>query len=500
MKIIYSAFFLFISLNLFAQDLLPWSERSDKGVHQLAPHIAVLNDHVFISQQDLSNNTFIYKLDLSGKVVDSLAQGTFGGVRFLDEMEVDPADSTIWMIGYANDLVADSTETYPFRPKAAYFQMDENLNLIRYKIIDTIGGFTDPSLLPGSYSTGVARASDRIFMRYELFNVNTLSREWLDLVMDTSGQVLHINNGDNPFTYYGFDLIGGRLFGAATFRFWELDLQTLEPIKTYDWVNTRAYDYGDWQFINSTNTRPYFLEYFGNIAFANTINNVNRLDTLYHEIEIRDTDFNLIRRKPIHGLFNETPGQVATQDFRLATYNPMDFNAEGEIFLLGYDLFNADQWRLTKTDSNLNIIWSKNLELEQRTFADHVIALPDGGCLLSGTYAFAPGTTDRSLVQILYKFDASGNMTTSTRLPAIEMANFKVFPNPATARLNLQLPADEFFHVRLYSQTGQLLYQADQQRDTLELDVSRYANGTYILNLLDENGQLKGIEKIVVKH
>lgn len=82
-------------------------------------------------------------------------------------------------------------------------------------------------------------------------------------------------------------------------------------------------------------------------------------------------------------------------------------------------------------------------------------------------------------------------------------ANAKVtlYPNPVQQSLYINTEnAPEISKVRLFNETGRLVYQADCNDTHLKIDCTRFANGHYTVQFLNEKGRRVESRKIVVKN
>lgn len=78
------------------------------------------------------------------------------------------------------------------------------------------------------------------------------------------------------------------------------------------------------------------------------------------------------------------------------------------------------------------------------------------------------------------------------------MEELLVYPNPNNGFIKIQLPSDmieSVLEVRLYDMYGKLLQCQNVQADNLTMDLSRYAQGLYLIQLYQQN-QLVGTAKI----
>ena len=76
-----------------------------------------------------------------------------------------------------------------------------------------------------------------------------------------------------------------------------------------------------------------------------------------------------------------------------------------------------------------------------------------------------------------------------------------LYPNPVHQSLFIDLEnAPEVSKVRLYNEAGRLVYQANCNDSRLEIDCTRFANGHYTVQLLNEKGRRVESRKIVVNN
>ena len=76
-----------------------------------------------------------------------------------------------------------------------------------------------------------------------------------------------------------------------------------------------------------------------------------------------------------------------------------------------------------------------------------------------------------------------------------------LYPNPVQQSLFINLEnAPEVSKVRLYNEAGRLVYQADCNDTHLEIDCTRFANGHYTVQFLNEKGRRVESRKIVVNN
>ena len=77
----------------------------------------------------------------------------------------------------------------------------------------------------------------------------------------------------------------------------------------------------------------------------------------------------------------------------------------------------------------------------------------------------------------------------------------KLYPNPVHQSLFIDLDnASEVAKVALYNEVGRLIYQTDCNDTHIEIDCTRFANGHYTVQFLDEKGRRVESRKIVVNN
>lgn len=113
-------------------------------------------------------------------------------------------------------------------------------------------------------------------------------------------------------------------------------------------------------------------------------------------------------------------------------------------------------------------------------------------------YSPLTGTNYYQLLQV----DLDGK-TTELGVKAVNFAlennvSIKVYPNPATQKVNLNFEPDTFENVNLFDLTGKLLtsYKLQNSESTKEIDVSLLPKGIYILQL---SGKGKSVSERIVK-
>jgi hypothetical protein len=138
-------------------------------------------------------------------------------------------------------------------------------------------------------------------------------------------------------------------------------------------------------------------------------------------------------------------------------------------------------------NASLNNIW---------TFNWHAPANNIGAVrfFFSGNAANGDGNTTGDNI---YTGTFTLNPLATTGLKEEAAAAVKVFPNPAAASLNLELPNDAN-HLTVLDLSGREIFSRKETPVTSELDVSQYPNGTYFIKVDQERSSV--LKRFVVQH
>lgn len=145
-------------------------------------------------------------------------------------------------------------------------------------------------------------------------------------------------------------------------------------------------------------------------------------------------------------------------------------------------------------DSNLNIRWQREIHDAGRSkhFID-LVALADSGValLMHESDNVAPFGMDARLVVL----NKTGNLSTSTK--ELELAKFKVYPNPANESIAMEIELDGAF--TLLDLNGRSIRSLSHASGSSHLDVRDLPNGFYVLSFQSTAGR-RHFEKIIIAH
>ena len=76
----------------------------------------------------------------------------------------------------------------------------------------------------------------------------------------------------------------------------------------------------------------------------------------------------------------------------------------------------------------------------------------------------------------------------------------KVYPNPTNSSIYVQMGDNpERWTIFVYDVYGQLLFQSESVEGILEIDLTQFANGLYLVVARGSGNQVLGIEKVLKK-
>ncbi len=138
----------------------------------------------------------------------------------------------------------------------------------------------------------------------------------------------------------------------------------------------------------------------------------------------------------------------------------------------------------------------KSFGFSENEFCYKAIRTSDLGLVLVGsTTSKGPGQTSVLLIKTDTVFTLA-NLVINTE--EINTQNiFQVYPNPATDEINIISKSEEKINsVRVYSSTGQLVFELEKIIFPIKLDVSHFKSGFYFLETINEESIIR--EKILI--
>ncbi len=140
-----------------------------------------------------------------------------------------------------------------------------------------------------------------------------------------------------------------------------------------------------------------------------------------------------------------------------------------------------------KMDTNRNIIWKKTFPGKHNDQAVLTLATRDGGCLL-GCWNTIVNSNIPMAVHLI-KLDSNGQ-TTWIKNISFSKTKIRLYPNPASVMLNIELSASEekISEIEIYNALGQNMLSINPQSAKAQIDIRRLPSGVYIM----EGRTLKG--------
>ena len=152
---------------------------------------------------------------------------------------------------------------------------------------------------------------------------------------------------------------------------------------------------------------------------------------------------------------------------------------------------------IVRTDSIGDTLWTKTLGGAYDERAYSVVQTPDSGFAIVGyTYSFGAGGSDAFFL----KLKPNGDITTAIGLPDIPAGqSFRIFPNPANNRTSIEFDKTQSGILIIYGIDGKIVKKINVfAKESINIDVSTLNKGIYILKFTNgQNGSCKYAKLIV---
>ena len=115
-------------------------------------------------------------------------------------------------------------------------------------------------------------------------------------------------------------------------------------------------------------------------------------------------------------------------------------------------------------------------------FGAQFAAYPEG---CSENYIYKNDTQNNNSINTIEKItDETINLVKIAR-------GFSIYPNPSSSTIDIKMKDSQFKKVSITTIDGKMVYERNvEPTDTTQIDVSRYANGVYIITITSEDGEL----------
>ena len=177
--------------------------------------------------------------------------------------------------------------------------------------------------------------------------------------------------------------------------------------------------------------------------------------------------------------------------------NGLAFDQNNKLYmgLVDVPVFFGDTWwlhfTLTKYDEELNEEWSTFFSEGNFYHMRGLLPLSDGGILVYGYHWDINGVTDYPL---LFKFDSSGDISTSTEEEVTAVKSIKVLGNPSDGifRAVLNGVTSTAFDLAFYNASGQQVHTHKIDKRDIEIDCTHLPSGLYYFQVMDGNEKIIG--------
>jgi hypothetical protein len=449
-------------------------------------------------QKDVDQPATVLKLSPEGDLLGELAMNEDGRPSSIIRLFQDPSDSKYCL---AIGTVLDSTMHY-LNPYLARF--DHALNMAWYKeielpeeycaillggrsIMDSCGDIVFCSL-----PLGEGFSSNMLYIRLscdgELLALGSspLSSEF---VYSAQGDLFEYQDGSGD---YGQSFVGDYDgFGEIPVFFVRMNRE-LTDFQTRDLANNITMDSTDGILIGHRYAESFAVSLHDGTKYLSTRGerwdgwNIDLWDDVIVSMKLDQNDSIVA-----FSFIPHDNDSIRTMAF----CHGMDMSNEESFFVCNgvYDrrgwqngeIEGLNRFAVSKTDSDVNIIWTRYYEDGQHVFQPcSVMATSDGGCLVTGRY-WTSDHTQSMLFAIKILHDGS------LSIPAGEASirPYMFYPNPAQDQLHLQYSPDvQPAHIELIDLQGRLVRTQGKAFETFDLGM--LPAGTYTLRVTMEDGQV----------
>jgi hypothetical protein len=460
--VIFIIFSLGCNLIAAQQKLQPFSQLSGQPT-VYTPNITKINDGYLIQNIFKKNGTgflpILYKLNSSGKIIDSMIIAYNGKDTYSDE--VIHKNGLNYQLGF----VAPS-QTVIKSPKRCLIVFDDNFKIIKnfeYDILPTDG-------FPNSNTSNAILGDTIISVR----NYGLLD------------SLLNPLPGGRPTQIERFG-INGEVYGVTTISPRAQSVTDAVVVKdrifVFGWVAPTIL------FMNVEPVGEYMLD--GTFIKTHTFSGgfhggqaIAHKSLIYHShqgiIDQRNAKFELLKSIKLK---NETVSLSIGP-----SYKPYAFDDKDNLFYLHYNQ-DTPNFSVFKLNASLELKWEKNMGLQGE--ARFVIGTDEGGCLVG----FVVKQTNGLYILKMYKLDDLGNVTSVESIEQpIQRELF--YPNPFQSQLTLQKGIEGATQVGLYDTNGRIVGTFPIENNSITVDPFLPV-GTYIAQLKDATAKVLGVQMLV---
>ncbi|MFZ1496331.1 MAG: T9SS type A sorting domain-containing protein [Saprospiraceae bacterium] len=428
-----------------------YNQSSDEAI-EIEPSIYLVNTAYRTESGTVST---IYKIDNMGQVL-AMHTNSIDSFNVLVK-DIYYRNDTIYLVGHVRHI--DTNQGY-----IVVFKLDEAFELLDYRIIsigdlvfepyyivtELINGvvywaFNVDTTIPNHYFSAIIGKLN-IEDYTILSRSDTLLQAVINDIMPIDDSIYFYGNGNFHITDANLSEINTKLSNHA------LDLPILQQ-GTFELVNDHI-----------ILTGKTWKDSLQSVIIAKVSKDFEQLDTL----RLFENLF-AVRSVPS---FYQSLSRCALDNTSLFASGTMDWD-------LGYDPFSPDNARMfvAKLTGDGDTVWTRIYGGDAYYIPFGHISTSDGGILLYGRkYDHDNGP----LKAFAIKIDSVGCMTSSTTLPSTEETLMTVYPNPAQAYLNIDIPTQQVVtSCDIYSPEGKLLLTGQLPR----IAVGNLAAGSYVVRV-----------------
>ncbi len=214
-------------------------------------------------------------------------------------------------------------------------------------------------------------------------------------------------------------------------------------------------------------------------------------------LNILDKDFNILKNI-ILGRTGDTIDIPARTQSIASTNGGFYFGGTSNFKAWEYPYGYEPSWfMIMKTDSALNLEWTKEYGGDAYYFMTGITATSDGGGIAYGTRQdTTKGNFNRDPFMI--KFDKNGMITFTKTFPQTKKT-FAIYPNPASNVLNVKFKENLITKFIITNTEGKVLKEILRDQIDEKMDISNLLSGVYFISGYNKNLELIGTQKLIVK-
>jgi hypothetical protein len=416
---------------------------------------------------DTVTSTFLIRLSPNGSIKDVIDFTDFYSGKNLYLLELKLLYGHLFWAG----AVKDSSNHY----STVLIKMDQNLNVLKDTIYQGKQFWTTHLF---EYDT------DKILAAFTEFNGNTETRGYWIVNKDFSISTVWIDSSrtwaNRNLGKCDYNKIDNKLYVSSSYHdVMSYELPSFNKVDTF--FNVDVHMWSSPLSIQNGNTIVPCLKRFlqsqppwgiiSDLFLISLDTNMHVVDTFqfHDDIEHRVGEINAVVQAGNYIYYGSTKN-ISTSSF------------------IKVDTVHSS-FHLIKLDQNLNMIWSKSLksDVSYQLFAIHPTS--DGGVIMVGQrWDWVSNPNQDSLSLYIVKLDSNG---VSTDVSEINLSNieFKIYPNPSSHQIRIDMGnsyKENQFELIVNSISG---HQVSKTKfsNYLDLDISRWENGSYIFTLMSGN-------------